>query len=159
MTPPYTLVRPRPGEFLYEDGKLLVLADDAEQAKDCFDREYGERPEFVHSLIAHGRLVYARDIETGDCHEGAAAGDTTFSFSRDNGRKLARGEFRVWERGPLRPGWVIKPIGLKGDGFTVVVGGQKVGEAKTYPSADRLRQQAEKKCIEAWEKEQREAGR
>lgn len=159
MTRPYALVRPILGQFIYEDDEPLVVANDGERAKDFFEQEYGERPEFVHSQIGYGRLVYARDIERGECHEGAAPGDTTFRFSRDNGRKLARGEFRVWARGPLRPGWVIKPTGFKGDGFTVIVGGQKIGEAKSYPSADRLRKQGEKRCIEAWKNEQRKDDR
>jgi hypothetical protein len=150
----YKLARPEPGDFLSDGRESLVVAANAEQAKGFFEVEYGARPDFVHPRIARGRIVYQRDIDNGDSEKGAKAGDTTFGFSRDDGRRLVGSEFRVWAVGPIKPGWMIRPLGFKGDGFAVIVGNEKVGEAPTYERADRLRQEAEQKVVEAWKKEQ-----
>lgn len=149
----YKLVRPGLGEFLDNAGEPLVVAGDAEYAKKFFAAESGQRPEFVHSQIARGRIVYQRDIDRGDCPKGTEPGSTVFEFSRDDGRTLASGEIRVWQKGPLKPNWMIKPLGFKGDGFAVIVEGEKVGEATTYDKANLLREQAEKNWIKRWKRD------
>jgi hypothetical protein len=80
----YTLRLAEPGTFLYgEDGPWAVadtIADARAMLAEC--TQDGREPIFLHPLVARGRVVYAADIENGECHEDAEPGDTTYDFAR-----------------------------------------------------------------------------
>ena len=107
----YKLSLPGPGEYLHsDDGTVAFIADTAEEAKALFEDWHGERPEWVHSHIARGRIAYKSDVENGDVHDGCEPGDTTFDYLSDDGRELHPSEIRVWEIGPPRVFWSIQPL-------------------------------------------------
>lgn len=107
----YRLRLPGPGDYLHsDDGTDAFVAETADEARDYFEDYHGERPEWVHSHIARGRIVYKRDIDGGDVHEDAEPGDTTFDYLTDDGRELRAYEVRVWEIGTPRVSWSIHPL-------------------------------------------------
>lgn len=107
----YKLRIPGPGEYLHsDDGTVAFIAGTPDEARDYFEDYYGERPEWVHSHIARGRIAYKRDVDAGDVHEDCAPGDTTFDYLTDDGRELRDCEVRVWDRGTPRVWWSLQPL-------------------------------------------------
>lgn len=100
----YKLRVPQAGDMLYGDGNCIV-ADTLVGARAFWEDETGEPAIYLHSYIGRCRIVYASDVENGDCHEDAEAGDTTVDYCRDDGRDLAEDEVRCWEQGAPRPHW------------------------------------------------------
>lgn len=101
--PRYKLNIPQTGDMLYGDGNAIV-ADTREEARELWEDYEGEPCPYLHAHIGRCRVVYARDIEGGDCHEDAERGDTTVDYCRgDADRPLAENEIRCWELGP--PSW------------------------------------------------------
>lgn len=109
--PRYTLRVPGQGDVLYGDDGEAVVADSIDLAREVFRDELGEDDWiYVHSDVGRCRLVYARDVENGDCHEDAEPGDTTVDYIRDTGRELASNEIRIWQLGPPRWSWRQEPL-------------------------------------------------
>lgn len=107
----YRLRLPGPGEPLHsDDGTVAFVAETADEARDCFEDYYGDRPEWVHSHIACGRIAYKHDVDAGDVHEDCEPGDTTFDYTTDHGGELRAHEARVWERGIPEVWWSIHPL-------------------------------------------------
>lgn len=100
----YKLRVPSAGTFLYGDDGRAVVADDIHQARD--ELEAFE----VHSYIGVCRVVYAADVENGECHEDAEPGDTTIDYHFDDGREPGSNECRVWEVGPPGFHWTMAPF-------------------------------------------------
>lgn len=100
----YKLRVPEAGTCLYGDGPETVVADSIEEARDLL--EVFE----VHSQIGVCQIVYAADVENGECHEDAEAGDTTVWYTPDDGRELGEDECRVWVVGPPSHGWSLSPL-------------------------------------------------
>lgn len=83
-----------------DDGELCAFAETIAEARDLFDDWTGERPMYLHSAVASYRVVYARDIEDGECHEDAEPGDTTFTIHEGDPRRES--DRRVWMLGAPR---------------------------------------------------------
>lgn len=110
--PRYKLNVPPPGTMLYGESydDRAMVADSHEQARELWE-EWTEEPQpFLYSYVGRCRVVYKRDVESGDCHEDAEPGDTTLDYTRDNGRDLAANECRVWMLGPPPVDWRIEPL-------------------------------------------------
>lgn len=90
----YKLRVPEAGTWLYGDGPSALVADTIKEAREeygCFE---------VHAVIGRCRVLYAHDIEAGDCFEGAERGDTMVMYGElDDGRALGPAECRVWIKG------------------------------------------------------------
>lgn len=97
----YRLRVPESGTWLYGDGPPSVVADDIWEARELFEEdEEGNFPIYLHSSIGVCRVLYKRDIEAGDGHEGAEPGDTTVEYCRDDGTPIdPTYQCRVWELG------------------------------------------------------------
>lgn len=117
----YKLRVPDAGTMLYGDGQAMV-ADTLDEARELWEDYTGEFHVCMHSYIGRCRIVYARDVEQGECHEDAEPGDTTLDYLADDGRALLDSEVRVWEPGVVVP-WVgterMDPVG---DAATMPVG-------------------------------------
>lgn len=99
----YKLRIPQTGDMLYGDERAIV-ADTLDAAREAWEQEEGEAVVYLHPHIGRCRVVYARDVENGECHDDAEAGDTTVDYLTDTGRELAENEVRCWERGG--PSWL-----------------------------------------------------
>ncbi len=99
--PRYKLRVPEEGAILHGDGFAAVAAT-KDAAREYLEDYVGEPVPYLHSYIGSCRVVYARDYENGDCHDGAEPGDTTIDYRTDNGRDLRPHECRVWEVGAPR---------------------------------------------------------
>jgi hypothetical protein len=144
-----------PGDYLYGDGgEVIYVCDTAQEALAFFEEEMGERPEWVHSEVLRARVVYAADVEAGECHEDAEPGDTTYDYvtrERRPLRELGENEVRVWIRGPWTPGWMIdSPHWTGRPGHTVTVDGVEVGEYETAAAAERARKEAVENAVRQW---------
>jgi hypothetical protein len=120
----YKLRVPQPGDFLYGDGDTGVVADTREEARQFLADDSGEFVPYLHSYIGSCRVVYKRDFDSCDCHDGAEPGDTTVDYCADDGRELRPHECRVWMSGPP-PGlaaWSMKPIREPIDPAVIPVG-------------------------------------
>jgi len=106
----YQLSVPPAGTMLYGGGDQSMVADSLDEAKDLWEDWTGERPDYMHSYIGVCRVLYKRDVDSGDCHEDAEPGDTSLDYSRDDGRELRSDECRVWEPGPPSWHWSYKPL-------------------------------------------------
>lgn len=109
--PRYKLRVPQPGESLNLDyGDEGIVADAESDARVAWEYEYGEpAPQYLHSEIGRCQVVYARDVENGDCAEDSEPGDTNWWLGDDDGRELRANEFRCWLAGPPRVHWEMKP--------------------------------------------------
>lgn len=105
----YKLRIPQTGDVLYGDGRAIV-ADTLDEARAEWEHEDCEPVIYLHSSIGQCRVVYARDVENGECHEDAEAGDTTVDYMPDTGRDLAANEVRCWERGGPSWRWDMRPL-------------------------------------------------
>lgn len=105
----YKLRVPVAGTWLYGDGPEAVVADTIDEAREMFLAERDDPAIYLHSSIGRCRVVYARDVESGDCHEDAEPGDTTIDYLPDTGRDLKAGEVRVWQLGWQGPSWEMAP--------------------------------------------------
>lgn len=106
--PRYKLRPVEYGETVWLDtGDMCAVAETIEEARDLF-AEHDDRPMYLHPAVAVHRIVYARDIEDGDCHDGAEPGDTTFTV-RD-GDPTHDSDRRVWMLGaPALCTWRMTP--------------------------------------------------
>ena len=97
------------GDYVHmDDGGLAFRADTEDEARAMF-LDYGYEPhevEKMHSFTLLPRIVYARDVEAGDCHEDAEPGDTTYDSTA---RTDADGAIKVWATGPAPGRWSIVP--------------------------------------------------
>ena len=144
-----------PGDYLYGEDGMLYIGDSAEEAHDFYADEACDPVEWVHPEILRARLVYARDVEMGDCHEDAEPGDTTYDLVTDHPeralRALGENEVRAWPRGAWRPHWSIKPewsTGVPGDQVTVE--GEIIGQFATREEAEIARNAAVAIVVETW---------
>lgn len=104
--PRYKLCIPQAGDMLYGDGDCIV-ADTLDDARAYWEDWTGEPVVYLHSHIGRCRVVFAADVENGDCHDDAEAGDTTIDYIDDDGRDLAENEVRCWEQGAPSPHWTF----------------------------------------------------
>lgn len=105
--PRYKLNVPTAGDYLYSDGYTdsAVVADTIDEARELLESFE------VHSYIGCCRVVYAADVENGDCHEDAEPGDTTVDYCADDGREeLEPHQCRVWMTGPPTFWWQLEPL-------------------------------------------------
>lgn len=107
--PRYRLRVPAQGDVLYSDGPdPSIVADTIEVARDCF-RDYTpdeQEPIYLHAYRGRCEILYKRDIDNGDGHDGAEPGDTTVWYGPDDPTvPLADNECRVWELGCPRVHW------------------------------------------------------
>lgn len=106
--PRYKLSVPQTGDMLHGEVDAAV-ADTIDEARVIFEDYDGEPCIYLHSHIGLCRVVYARDVDNGDCHDDAEPGDTTIDHEPDDGRELATHEIRYWERGAPSIDWRMTP--------------------------------------------------
>lgn len=141
--PRYNLRVPSPGDFLYGDGDRSIVADTVEDAREFWFDDTDEVEIYWHSYIGRCRIVYARDVENGDAHDEAEAGDTTVEYAADDGRDLRDGEVRVWEPGWRGTWWNIYRLPPEAQDFRAVPVGVKVwhkrhGDGRTVAGPRRI---------------------
>src|ERR1700756_149501 len=140
--PKYKLRLPGEGDYLDCEGEPVYVGESAADALTFYTDEYEYlEVEWVHPEILRGRIVYARDIENGDCHEDSVPGDSTFDYVTSDPvnalRPLCDGEVRTWPAGAWRPHWVIEPEWSTGSfGYCVMVVGKIIGQFATMEEAE-----------------------
>lgn len=155
--PKYNLKLVDPGQCIFCESDPVYAGETAADALAFYSDEYEWlEVEWVHPEILRGRVVYALDIENGDCHEEAEPGDTTYDLVTSDPvgalRPLRAGEVRTWPIGPWRPHWCQKPpLMSSGTGYEVEIAGRMIGNAFPSQEAARsARDAAEAELVEAW---------
>lgn len=154
--PKYKLRLVDPGQYIFCEGDPVYAGESAADALTFYADEYEWlEVEWIHPEILRGRVVYAADIENGDCHEAAERGDTTYDLVTSDPvnalRPLRDGEVRTWPIGSWRPHWMIQPEWASGvPGHQVTLAGQVIGQYATMDEAHAARDQAEAVAVEAW---------
>lgn len=158
--PKYKLRLVGDGEYLHGEYGLIYIGASAEDALDFYIEEgIARAPEiWVHPEILGGRIVYARDVEDGNCHEDAEPGSTTYDLMTADPdtalRPLRPGEVRAWPRGAWQPNWRYGPVDWSVTAYQATVAGVSLGE--DFESRDAARAAVQSRCaelIDAWKAE------
>ncbi len=100
----YKLRVPEIGAFLYGSAETAVVAESIADARTIWFEEMGVVEPFWTCYRGSCRVVYARDIECGDCHGEAEPGDTTVDYlPHDPDEPLAAHEILCFEPGIACP--------------------------------------------------------
>lgn len=158
----YKLWLPKTGDYLESEGDVSFVARTVEEAWEIVHErwdEHGcwmdwaerERERWIHPMIASGRVLYKRDIDAEDpsLHEGAEAGDTSFSWLDDKDRELRSNEVRVWSCGAASPHWSMSPP-WRYRQWQVQVGDGEPVRCADADEAERVRLGLVAACVEAW---------
>lgn len=152
--PRYKLRVPQTGDMLYGDD-VAIVADTISEAREFWEDEEGESVVFLHSMIGRCQLLYKRDIDNGDGHDGAEPGDTTVNYCPDDGRDLRPDECRLWMLGAPSFRWNYEylpdtPIDWRTIPAGVTVHHPVLGSGRTVAKPWRWRGQAVVDVRFAW---------
>lgn len=109
--PRYKINVPQSGTWLYGDGPPAVVAETLDEAREHYGAADGALL-LLHSQVGSCRAVTKAALEGGECHDGAAVGDTTVDYFFDDGGDLGSNQVRVWQEGPPSPHWQMESMPL-----------------------------------------------
>lgn len=157
----YKVRLPPKGDCLRnDDGDTWFIGDTAEEAHEFFADEMCDPVEWVHPVILSAHVLYKRDIDTEEYHDGAEPGDTSFEIAIewDTARLLVHElkphQLLAWITGTPRPFWTYgfaRSTAGWGPGYMGKVGTDILGE--DFPTIDAAQEAVElevAKRIDAW---------